>query len=932
MALLERLRPRWRHPDPEVRLAAVREMGADDQDRLGALARDDPDSRVRRIAIRKLQDAELLERLTQSDADHALRELAAERAREVLVTIASSDGRPAECEAALARLTAERSLAAVASGAAHESVRHAALARVLGDPVLRDIVRNSADPALRRAALDRIRDEAALRSIAVSDCPSELAVHALKRIDDADTLRAIAENRAVSKGVRQRAQALLASRSGPRPIEFKEGRARQLALCTMVQALGAAPDVTRAAERAREALREWQDLTRDVQPREDVAERFMAACDAVLEDAARLARRRLDAERVRSTLEANLAAHTALCERVERLDGADALRHLEEGRAAWGRLSPLAGEESMDVSRRFTRGCEAAAARYEQWRTHDAHRARREALVEQAEALAAASPPPATGAWNAIERRWATLEPSPEPSNDIALLQRRFASAGEHLQRRRQDAEQRRSALQQENLTRLQTLCTRLQELATSEGPRSGTARRGLQAAETALGDLGPLPPSERRAAWTARLAEAREQLLRRVRREEETEEWRQWANVGVQEDIIRRVEAVLESNDLAEGTRQLSRFQEEWARVASATADRSQALWGRFRTARNELRRRCNAHLADNLEKKQALCDQVAQVGDATAWNETAELIRRLQGEWKQIGPVPARDAQALWRRFREPCDRFFARRREHFAVLDDERRESARQKTALCEQVAALAESTEWETAAAAIRQLQAEWKRTGPLPRPQAEALWQRFRTACDRFFDRRSRREEIARETALQKVHAICDELVSLAASLPSDAGPSGEDIGKRIDEAWNEWLRLDLATRTDASALNERLCAACEQIASVRPESLRGTRLDPGATRKRRAKLCDRLENLLGTITAAPRETTLQEKALALRERLATNTIFGADRDASRQQNVAREVERIATSWAHLGPPLDEESRALTERFERAWASLRAAAK
>src|SRR5207245_4081029 len=207
----------------------------------------------------------------------------------------------------------------------------------------------------------------------------------------------------------------------------------------------------------------------------------------------------------------------------------------------------------------------------------------------------------------------------------------RFASAAEPLEQRRQEAERDRSTRQQKNLARLDGLCTRLTELVTAQQLAMSAARRQLQAADAALADLGPLPPSERPGAWRARLSEARDELLRRLRQEEETEEWRRWANVGAQEEIIKRVEVLLESNDIAEGTRQLGRLQEEWAAVASAPAEKSQALWDRFRTVRNELRRRCDAYLADNLEKKRALCAQVADLGASTDWNATAELIKRL-------------------------------------------------------------------------------------------------------------------------------------------------------------------------------------------------------------------------------------------------------------------------------------------------------------
>src|SRR5437016_746491 len=258
--MIEWLRPRWRHRDPEVRAAAVREMGPEDQPRLGAIARSDPDAGVRRIAIKKLEDAHLLEGLAASEADPAIRDLAAERLAEVRVAIASSTRSPAECEAALSRLTDERSVARVAISGGHESVRQAALARVSGDRLLRDVVKGATDPAIRRAALDRIQDAAVLRSIAVGDYAPDLAVSALERIADADTLRAIAESRTASKSVRQRARGLL---SGETPtVSQKEGRARQLALCRAVEALSIESDASRAAEQLRDLQRQWQELAR----------------------------------------------------------------------------------------------------------------------------------------------------------------------------------------------------------------------------------------------------------------------------------------------------------------------------------------------------------------------------------------------------------------------------------------------------------------------------------------------------------------------------------------------------------------------------------------------------------------------------------------------------------------------------------------------
>jgi uncharacterized protein DUF349 len=919
MEILDYLRPRWRRSDPEVRAMAVREMGADDQARLEAIARNDPDARVRRIAIKKLDNAGALDGLATSETEADLRAFATERAREVRRALASSDAPVTRCEEALARLTDEHSLAAIAMTAAHEPIRQAALARTTGDRVLRDIVRNAADPAIRRAALARIEDPAILRSIAVAEGASDLALLAVERITDPTALRAVADSGTAAKSVRQRARALLATSAGERlPIGSKAGRARQLDICLAVEGLIGTRDLLAAADHVRTVHQEWTAIARDVEPRQDVARRFQKACETILDEAGSLARRRDEAETRTRAVEEGIALRTALCERVERLDDTAPAGALDEAIAAWQHLPAAPDDQRAALARRFQLACEKAMARREQRAAREATAAQLEALVVEAEALATALPVPGEKTWQALAKRWGAVARS---GAEVPIaLRRRFDGAGEELARRQHEADARRDEAQRQNLTRLEALCTRLRELADAEPFDTKRARRELQAADTAIGDFGPLPPSEQRLAWTKRVSEARDELLRRLRQAEEVDDWRRWANVTAQEDLIRRAEALLEANDLAEVTRQLGRLHEEWAAVASAPPDKAQSLWERFRSARDELRRRSDAYLAENLEKKRALCAQVAALAESTGWNDTAEVIKRLQAEWKEIGPVPPRQAQAVWQEFRAPCDTFFARRKAHFASLDAERQSALTMKTALCEQAEALADSTDWDATATVMKRLQAEWKASGPLPRAQSEALWQRFRTACDRFFERRNRRHELAHEAVIQQAQAICDQMDALAVRLAGEDATPPEETGRAVDEAWASWLRLEIPTIGD-EPLAARLHGALERIAAAQPASLAGTRLDPAGTRVRREKLCLRLEKLADVAPGSPPELSLREQALALRDRLAANTI--GRQSASAGEETAREVERISTSWALLGPALDDDAHALAERFATA---------
>src|SRR5207247_3092367 len=105
--------------------------------------------------------------------------------------------------------------------------------------------------------------------------------------------------------------------------------------------------------------------------------------------------------------------------------------------------------------------------------------------------------------------------------------------------------------------------------------------------------------------------------------------------------------------------------------------------------------------------------CERAEALADSTRWIQTAEEIKALQAEWKNVGPVSRGQEKATWERFRVACDRFFKRRHEDLAQRKVVWVENFAKKEALCVKAEALADSTDWEPAAAEIKRLQAEWK---------------------------------------------------------------------------------------------------------------------------------------------------------------------------------------------------------------------------
>src|SRR5690606_16833591 len=125
----------------------------------------------------------------------------------------------------------------------------------------------------------------------------------------------------------------------------------------------------------------------------------------------------------------------------------------------------------------------------------------------------------------------------------------------------------------------------------------------------------------------------------------------------------------------------------------------------------------------AANAAQKLALVEQAEALASSTDWLKTADTLRALQQQWNAIGPAPRDEAKKLNARFRRACDEFFTRRKADLQQRKEVWQANQAAKEALIAEAEQLAESSDWEAAVERIKQLQAEWKATGPVKRQKS-----------------------------------------------------------------------------------------------------------------------------------------------------------------------------------------------------------------
>ena len=263
---------------------------------------------------------------------------------------------------------------------------------------------------------------------------------------------------------------------------------------------------------------------------------------------------------------------------------------------------------------------------------------------------------------------------------------------------------------------------------------------------------------------------------------------------------LCEAAEALAEQTNIVEAFRKLQKFHDQWRETGPVAADQKEALWERFKAASSVVNRRHQEHFESikqeqvkNLEAKTALCEAAeALVAVAPTshkeWNKANQTLIELQAQWRTIGFAPKRDNTKIYDRFRAACDRFFELKHSFYADVKDDMEQNLAAKVALCEAAESIQDSDDWKGATERLLELQAEWKKVGTVSRRHADAVWQRFRAACDRFFERKSAHfagveDQFAQNLAAKQ--ALIEEMNSAQISV------GGYDMIKEYQRRWSE---------------------------------------------------------------------------------------------------------------------------------------------
>lgn len=270
--------------------------------------------------------------------------------------------------------------------------------------------------------------------------------------------------------------------------------------------------------------------------------------------------------------------------------------------------------------------------------------------------------------------------------------------------------------------------------------------------------------------------------------------------NLEIKTRLCEAAEKLNEEKDIIAAFQQLQNLHQEYKETGPVAKELREDIWNRFKTASTVINKRHQQHFEDikakeeeNLAKKTALCEKIENIDTsiiqtALEWEAKTKEIIEAQQEWRSIGFAPQKMNVKIFERFRLSCDKFFTDKATFFKNLKEGLAANLDKKTALCEQAEALKDSTDWKVATEKFMQLQKEWKAIGSVSKKYSETLWQRFNTACDYFFEQKSKNTASQRNEEkenLQKKENVIERLKTLLESEEYNS-----DTVKELMQEWN----------------------------------------------------------------------------------------------------------------------------------------------
>lgn len=352
------------------------------------------------------------------------------------------------------------------------------------------------------------------------------------------------------------------------------------------------------------------------------------------------------------------------------------------------------------------------------------------------------------------------------------------------------------------NLERKQAIIAEIIALAEDTDNVNRTFPRYRELQEE-FNSIGEVPATDDTAVWK-KFQEARERYSDNLKINKELRDYDFKKNLDSKQLLLDEAESLLTDDDIITAYRRLQELHNKWRRIGPVAKEFREEIWDKFKAASAEINKRYQAHFearkareAENEAGKSALIAELEAIDltaikSFSAWDEVTKQVMELQQKWRTYGFASKKMNKALFARFRELCDKFFAAKAEYFQTTREELANNLARKTALAERAEALKDSTDWKAATDEFVAMQKEWKTIGTVAKKYSDAVWKRFLAACDHFFEQKKKATSGARQEENENLKAKREVIAALA---EINADTPREEAIERMRQLQDRWKEI-----------------------------------------------------------------------------------------------------------------------------------------
>jgi hypothetical protein len=298
------------------------------------------------------------------------------------------------------------------------------------------------------------------------------------------------------------------------------------------------------------------------------------------------------------------------------------------------------------------------------------------------------------------------------------------------------------------NLESKMEICEKTEELLVE--PSIIKAFNILQKYHEQWREIGPVPRDKKDEIWE-RFKAATSIINKKHQDYFESRKSDQKKNLEAKIALCEKVEEIANTpienhREWEEKSKELIELQKVWRTIGFAPKKENNKIYERFRVAtdsyfdrKREFYNQNKEEQVNNLQLKTDLCVQAEALKDSTDWKKTADEFINIQKAWKEIGPVPRKYSDVIWKRFRAACDYFFENKSKHFSSIDGEQSENLRKKRELLEEVKRFSLSGDDSADLDKLKEFQRTFTEIGHVPFKEKDAIQNEFRDVINRHFD-------------------------------------------------------------------------------------------------------------------------------------------------------------------------------------------------